>query len=879
MFGPTTSSRFSASATTSASASTPASTSISTSTFASGSASASTFTDPSTYPPSTTQSLTSTPFYKHPQLTHGLNEPRSFHNINSQSNPQPSNNIGVKNNTNNNTNFSNPNRNLNIDQPINHLHTHHNYLSDLNTKNYRSNPNSINTLINSIPSSSDSNSPSSLSSSSPATSNSSASYFYRLNDHPFMNQMHHSTNNLTPSTSNIDSSTKSSLSFISPTNKENIIPSNSNSTQFHQLNSKSSITSLSKSYSSNSISPSITRKSSIKKHLRKKSSSKIVHSHSRNSSQSSTSFTSFIKNISKTPFSDHNSSKSIFSKISNSTMNSNFDDNCKSPVLKISTPKLNDYFSSDDDLNSEIETDSVDISKLKSDSININFDETDELDDIMDFGSPIQRKKSNTIFQFGKVANANSNSNKNKHFQLKRHQSLFDYDPHSLNYDTDQLTSTINELSVSNEIGNCVMDDVPFKFTQHEDNIPRISVSEFKKILKEFKNKDLNPDSKFCKHFDDLLIIDCRFKFEYDGGHIDGAINISSIDELNNVFSDRFNSQISPIEMVEKNRKLVIFHCEFSSHRGPLKAIELRKIDRNVCSEYYPNLYYPEVLILEGGYKEYYESEKSINRSLSYIEMDHPSYIDERNKNLDIVKKESNLRSSRSSRSNSYVSLSRKSSHSSIKSTSSNSFLDFSAVNKIDYKLPSKQRPSKRSLHNLNVQLFDKSSSNEEETEDLDFSPFTSNSQSNYLENGIFGGLGNQNIDLDALVEDNNDFADNRIIEQLNIPNPNEGFKVPLPKQRFNGRSSLHFRNKTVSSFSYTNHSGFRSAPLLTTPEKSEAKFGNRFYEHDMNSVLSVLEDCEDEEIKGKEYISVYSQRFNNNKHFDTPLKDNNDRF
>lgn len=63
---------------------------------------------------------------------------------------------------------------------------------------------------------------------------------------------------------------------------------------------------------------------------------------------------------------------------------------------------------------------------------------------------------------------------------------------------------------------------------------------------------------------------------------------------------------------------------------------------------------------------------------------------------------------------------------------------------------------------------------------------------------------------------------------------------------------------------------------MLTTPERSEAKFGNRFYEHDINSALSVLEDCENEENNDKEYVSVYSQRFNNIKHFDTPLKEKN---
>lgn len=700
---------------------------------------------------------------------------------------------------------------------------------------------------------------------------------------------------------------RSDFSFISSNNKENI-PLNSNNSvsknnidSAPQLNSKTSSSSLSKSYTSNIISPTISRKSSINKHLRKKSSTKLkqVNSHSRNSSQSSTSFSNFLKNLSRTPTRDAGS-KSIFNRVNNNSNHgisaySTKTDFSTSPIFKTASTKFsNDYCSSDDDLISDNENDRVDISKIMTNSTNnhINFDEVDDIPDLMDFGSPIQRKKSNSNSLF----RSRNNNDSNKHFQLKRHQSLYNYDhkvqnfdfsaSSNSNFDTDQLTSTINELSVSNGIGNCVLDDAPFQTAQHEDNIPRISVSEFKNILYEFKNKESNPNGKFCKYFDDLLIIDCRFKFEFDGGHIDGAINVSSIDELNNVFSDTFNSQVNPIEAVRQDRKLVVFHCEFSSHRGPLKAIELRKIDRHICSEYYPNLYYPEVLILEGGYKEYYESEKTLDRSLSYIEMDHPSFIDERNKNLDLIKKESNIRSSRSSRSNSYVSLSRKSSHSSIKSMLSCSFLDFSSVNKIDYKPSLKQRPSKRSLHNLSVQQFDKSINNQDEVEDFEESrsPFSTSNLSNHLEKGIFGGLGNQNIDLDCLVEDSNDFADcnslsaTKSIEQLNIPNPfhsgNDGFKVPHPKGRLGRKGSLHSRSKTVSSFSYTNHSGFRSAPLLTTPEKSEAKFGNyQFYQHDTTSVLSVLEDSEFDENNDDEYVSIYSQRFNN-RHLDTPLKD-----
>ncbi|KAH7820837.1 putative cell division cycle 25C [Monocercomonoides exilis] len=92
------------------------------------------------------------------------------------------------------------------------------------------------------------------------------------------------------------------------------------------------------------------------------------------------------------------------------------------------------------------------------------------------------------------------------------------------------------------------------------------------------------------------LIIDCRFPYEYDAGHIVNAINIYREDQLEEVF----------LEHPSKNgdKTILIFHCEFSRQRGPLMATILRTADRSM--NVYPSLYYPQVFVLQGGYHDFF---------------------------------------------------------------------------------------------------------------------------------------------------------------------------------------------------------------------------------------------------------------------------------
>lgn len=98
------------------------------------------------------------------------------------------------------------------------------------------------------------------------------------------------------------------------------------------------------------------------------------------------------------------------------------------------------------------------------------------------------------------------------------------------------------------------------------------------------------------------LILDARYPYEFSGGHIQSAESAYSKDKI---FDMLFKQRL-----VDENGEplVLIFHCEFSSERGPRLMREIREKDRLINKHSYPNLYYPEMYLLEGGYKSFYES-------------------------------------------------------------------------------------------------------------------------------------------------------------------------------------------------------------------------------------------------------------------------------
>lgn len=149
-------------------------------------------------------------------------------------------------------------------------------------------------------------------------------------------------------------------------------------------------------------------------------------------------------------------------------------------------------------------------------------------------------------------------------------------------------------------------------------NLPRISGNTLVDII----------SGEYSNHFNNLYIIDCRYGYEYEGGHIKGAMNCNNPAILNELFFDDI-----------KNKSIIIFHCEFSQNRGPQMAQFFREKDRELNCQRYPELHYPNVFILNGGYNLFY------SQFADYCDGGYVSMFDEQHKlNGDLVKATNDFR-------------------------------------------------------------------------------------------------------------------------------------------------------------------------------------------------------------------------------------------
>ncbi|XP_040275324.1 M-phase inducer phosphatase 2 [Bufo bufo] len=143
---------------------------------------------------------------------------------------------------------------------------------------------------------------------------------------------------------------------------------------------------------------------------------------------------------------------------------------------------------------------------------------------------------------------------------------------------------------------------------QHQD---------LKYITPEMMNDVL--EGKYKDHIDRCVIVDCRYPYEYDGGHIRGAVNLPM--ELD---VEEFLLRKPIVPSSKDKRVIIIFHCEYSSERGPRMCRFVRKRDRN--SNEYPKLHYPELYVLKGGYRDFFPSNQILCEPQSYRSMYHKDY-------------------------------------------------------------------------------------------------------------------------------------------------------------------------------------------------------------------------------------------------------------
>lgn len=123
-----------------------------------------------------------------------------------------------------------------------------------------------------------------------------------------------------------------------------------------------------------------------------------------------------------------------------------------------------------------------------------------------------------------------------------------------------------------------------------------------------------------------FLIVDCRYPYEYEGGHITGAVNLYTPAMIEKFF-------YSDIEDIPTwGRNIIIFHCEFSQQRGPTLLRHLRQFDRERNLHRFPGLDYPEIYILHGGYDRFFHNFSALCSPQGYIQMNDPRFEEELDK-------------------------------------------------------------------------------------------------------------------------------------------------------------------------------------------------------------------------------------------------------
>lgn len=197
--------------------------------------------------------------------------------------------------------------------------------------------------------------------------------------------------------------------------------------------------------------------------------------------------------------------------------------------------------------------------------------------------------------------------------QFRRSLSMFEHPE-----DVMQQQSQPEPMQAIMDLDEAPQLQLPHFFTEQEA-IPRISKETMVDVL----------DGKFAQRFANTMVVDCRFEYEYRGGHINGAVNFNDKEELGRHLFQ------TPID-----NTLLIFHCEYSAHRAPIAARFIRSKDRNINAHQYPRLTFPEVYILDGGYSSFFKDFKVRCFPQNYVEMNDKEHASDCERGLGRIKQQ-----------------------------------------------------------------------------------------------------------------------------------------------------------------------------------------------------------------------------------------------
>lgn len=264
-------------------------------------------------------------------------------------------------------------------------------------------------------------------------------------------------------------------------------------------------------------------------------------------------------------------------------------------------------------------------------SCDSGFSEIKDLDDIQSFQEDDARSEAdvdldtfemdtfNGVFspcftlydKVSKFESKNESSDEIKH--LKKKSNTFDYAPlNHEDFNQEEIKEALKFRDDSKElIGDMTRSHtLPTLKNKKHNDLASISSQTMADLL------NGQYDNKIGK----FLILDARYPYEFEGGHIDGAENAYFKDKIFNTLFE------NPMQPVDNKPFVIIFHCEFSSERGPRLMREIREKDRMINKHSYPNLFYPEIYLLEGGYKCFYEQFDQLCAPRSYLPMLHENH-------------------------------------------------------------------------------------------------------------------------------------------------------------------------------------------------------------------------------------------------------------
>ncbi|CAH8460225.1 unnamed protein product [Dicrocoelium dendriticum] len=144
-----------------------------------------------------------------------------------------------------------------------------------------------------------------------------------------------------------------------------------------------------------------------------------------------------------------------------------------------------------------------------------------------------------------------------------------------------------------------------------------------------------------------LVIIDCRYPYEYYGGHIQGAINMAEWPILRRFLFGSHGrccaNKLAP-KLPRSSRTVFVMHCEFSSQRAPKLFNLLRNHDRLIHMSFYPALRYPKIFLLRGGYAAFFRSHPELCEPSAYVKMhSFPELLSSWSRHCEIVNRRNSV--------------------------------------------------------------------------------------------------------------------------------------------------------------------------------------------------------------------------------------------